>query len=330
MRLVAKIALTGAGLMAMGVASAQEQGPTRDPWLDRVQRGVHDSVWRSAMLIDHLFGAQYEGDVYRKGVTGSVAPSLLWDEFNGFKPRFRFNLTVPLPQLNDRFNAFIGRVDPDEYVTERSPESGAIRRQFGPPTDDHTIFGISYRAPPKQGWRFDADTGVELGSALDPYVKGGYIFQHGAVEDLLFSFRQTAFWQESEGLGTTSRIGFERLFEGPWLLRTTASGTISEKSEGVRGYGSIMALRGIPDRKAFAVAVGFSGEMDADVPLQDYGIKVAWRQSVRREWLVLELRTSLAWPKEELGQPRAPSWGVGIGFEMFIGTDEFLARPVTF
>src|SRR5688572_22002142 len=102
MRLVAKIALTGAGLMAMGVASAQEQGPRRDPWLDRVQRGVHDSVWRSAMLIDHLFGAQYEGDVYRKGVTGSVAPSLLWDEFNGFKPRFRFNLTVPLPQLNDR------------------------------------------------------------------------------------------------------------------------------------------------------------------------------------------------------------------------------------
>jgi hypothetical protein len=44
----------------------------------------------------------------------------------------------------------------------------------------------------------------------------------------------------------------------------------------------------------------------------------------------MEIRTSLTWPKEELDQPRAPSWGVGLGFEMFFGTDEFLARPVTF
>ena len=38
----------------------------------------------------------------------------------------------------------------------------------------------------------------------------------------------------------------------------------------------------------------------------------------------------LTWPKELREQSREPSWGVGIGFEMFFGTDEFLARPVTF
>jgi len=38
----------------------------------------------------------------------------------------------------------------------------------------------------------------------------------------------------------------------------------------------------------------------------------------------------VTWPREELTQAREPSWGVGIGFEMLFGTDDFLARPVTF
>jgi hypothetical protein len=66
------------------------------------------------------------------------------------------------------------------------------------------------------------------------------------------------------------------------------------------------------------------------VPVQEYGFKAAYRQAVMRDWLVMEVRTSLTWPKEYPDQPRAPSWGVGVGFEMFFGTDEFLARPITF
>jgi hypothetical protein len=45
---------------------------------------------------------------------------------------------------------------------------------------------------------------------------------------------------------------------------------------------------------------------------------------------VLESRVSLTYPREELTQTREASWGVGIGLEMFFGTDAFLARPVTF
>jgi hypothetical protein len=340
MRLAARIILAGAWLLLAAAAFAQDEapkdapteGPLRDPLLDRMHQRVNDTVWRSAMMVDHLFGSQYEADVYQKGISGSIVPALMWDEFEGFKPRFRFKANLPLPQLNQRFNAFIGRVDRDEYVTERSQESGAFRRQYGPSRDEQTIFGISYRAPIKQGGRFDAGAGVRLRTPLDPYLKGGYIYQRGAVEDFLFSFRQTGFWQGSEGLGTTSRVDLERLIRGPWLLRWTNSGTFSEESLGLRGYSAVTALRGFPGRKALAVEIGFNGELDAEVPLQDYGIKVAWRKSIARDWLVLELRTSLDYPREKIEQPRQPSWGVGIGFEMFFGTgmDDFLARPVTF
>ncbi len=98
----------------------------------------------------------------------------------------------------------------------------------------------------------------------------------------------------------------------------------------IYGYSAITALRGLPNRRALAFEVGMDGESDAEVPLHEFGFKTAYRQSIARDWLVMETRLSLTWPREEREQPRKPSWGIGIGFEMFFGTDEFLARPVTF
>lgn len=327
-------------LGAVGTAFAQvaepppdapeETGPVPDPWLERMHNGTYNLVWRSAMRIDRMFGSKYDEHAYQS-VSGSLAPALLWDEFDGFDPRLRFNVNLPLPRLNERFNAFIGRVDPEEYVTERAQQSGAFRRQYGPRTDDETVLGISYYTPRKKdGLRYDAGTGIRLHGSVDPFVKGAAIYEMGSVEKVLFGIRETGFWQNSEGFGLTTRFDLQRYFDDAWLVRWTTSGTVSQESEGVKGYSSVMVLKGLSDRRALALAVGFDGETDAEVPMRDYGVKFAYRQRLSRDWLVMELRSSLTWPREELTQPRAPSWGIGIGFEMLFGTEEFLARPVTF
>jgi hypothetical protein len=44
----------------------------------------------------------------------------------------------------------------------------------------------------------------------------------------------------------------------------------------------------------------------------------------------VEVRTSLSWPKDFVQQQRRAGAGVGLGIEMRFGTDEFLARLVTF
>lgn len=316
--------VTGAGTakVPMGYVNV------KDPWIDRAHQGVFNAVWRSAMRMDQWFGAEADETAYME-TSGSVAPALLYDEFDGFKPRFRFQVDVPLPQLNERFHAFIGRVNRDEYVTERQPGSGAFARQYGPVEDDETLFGIRYREP-KQGGRFEADAGLRLRSPLDPFVKGSYRFNHGTSETTLFSLRETVFWQNSEKFGLTTRADLERVFENMWLLRWTLSGTISQRTEGVRGYAAFNAIKGLPERRAICAEIFSEGEHDAEVPLADYGVKLAYRRSVSRDWLVLETRLSLTFPKEHAWQQREPSWGVGVGLEMFFGTDQFLARPVTF
>jgi hypothetical protein len=300
----------------------------RDPWIDRVQRGVFNTVWRSAMHVDHWFGSEGDSVVYQHA-SGSIAPALLWDGFDGFQPRLRFDVDVPLPHMNERLHAFIGRVNNDEYVTERSLDSGAIARQYGPVEEDETLFGIRYREP-HQGGRFEADAGLRVRSPLDPFVKGSYRFLHGASETTLFNFRETAFWQNSEKFGFTSRMDIERIFQDTWMLRYTLSGTISQRTEGVKGYTALTLMRGLPNRRAIAAELFSSGELDADVPIGNFGAKVAYRRSIMRDWLVLETRVSLTWPKDQPEQIRSAVWGVGVGLEMFFGTDEFLARPVTF
>jgi hypothetical protein len=302
--------------------------PTPEAFIDRTHRGVFNAVWRSAMRMDHLFGSTSDETIYQQ-TSGSIAPALLWDEFDGFQPRVRFQVDVPLPHMNKRLHAFIGRVNRDEYVTERQRESGAIPRQYGPVEDDETLFGIRYREP-RQGGRFEADAGLRIRSPLDPFVKGSYRFMWGSSESTLLNLRETVFWQNSEKLGITSRVDIERIVRDTWLLRWTGSGTLSQKTDGVRGYTALTLMRGLPNRRAIAAEIFTTGEFDAPVPTENYGVKLAYRRSVSRDWLVLESRLSCTFPREEITQQREASWGIGIGLEMFFGTNEFLARPVTF
>ena len=229
----------------------------KDPWIDRVHESLFNAVWRSGMHVDQWFGSTADESAYMQ-TSGSFAPALLYDEFDGFQPRLRFQVDMPLPRMNEKFHAFIGRVNRDEYVTERRPDSGAFARQYGPVEDDETLFGIRYREP-KQGGRFQADAGLRLRTPLDPFVKGSWRFERGTSESTLFSLRETAFWQNSEKFGVTSRIDIERILDQTWLLRWTASATISQRTEGVRGYTALTALRGLPNRRAIGAEIVHRG-----------------------------------------------------------------------
>jgi hypothetical protein len=329
-------------LVLAGAAFAQPDDPTidpvvapspedvqSDPWIDRAHLWLFNSVWRSARAVDGWFGPEAPESAYYRQTEGSISPAILWDEYDGFQPKLRFNVDLPLPRMNERYHAFIGRVNRDEYVTERGISSGAFPNQIGRVEDDQTLFGIAYRSP-KEGAHFDADAGIRLRFPVDPFVKGSYVFQHGEAGATLFALRETAFWQNSEGLGFTTRFDVERVIDLQWMLRGTLSGTISQESEGLRGYTALTVIRGFANRRALAAQIFSQGEMDAEVPLEDYGVKLAYRRSVSRDWLILEVRTSLTWPKERVEQDRHTNFGVGIGFEAFFGTDEFQARPVTF
>ncbi|MBV8806697.1 MAG: hypothetical protein JO042_16685 [Sinobacteraceae bacterium] len=308
---------------------APSEAVDRWHWLDETRQKVYDTLWHTAMRVDRWFGSTEPESEY-KNVYGSIAPAVLWDQHYGFSEPFRFNVNLPLPAIDNRLHAYVGRFDPNELVSESSEPSGAFRRQYGPVTQDQTLFGLAFHQPPKQGGYFDAGAGIRVSLPLDPYLKGSYVYDRGTSESGLFTLRETGFWQHSQGFGVTSRTDFERIFELKWLARWTGSVSLSQKTEGVSWWSAADLMRGFPNRRAIAFELESDGQTDAPVPLHNYGGKFAYRRSVIRKWLIMEVRTSMSWPKDFPWQHRKASPGVGVGFEMLLGTDEFLARPVTF
>jgi hypothetical protein len=298
-------------------------------FIDRARQSMYDLLWQSAMQFDRWMGSTEDPAAYRQAF-GSIAPAVLWDQHYGLTTPLRFNVYLPLPRLDDRLHVFVGRLDPNEYVTESEEPSGTFRRQYGTVTQDQTLFGLVFQQDAHQGGHFDAGAGMRISLPLDPYVKGSYIYIRGTSEEGLVALRETVFWERMQRFGVTSRADIERIWSMHWLTHWTGSATLSQSSIGMLGWSAVDVTRGFATRRAIALELEVDGQTDAPVPLHSYGAKLAYRQSVLRKWLILEVRTSVAWPKDALRQERRLSPGVGMGFEILIGTERFLARPITF
>ena len=55
------------------------------------------------------------------------------------------------------------------------------------------------------------------------------------------------------------------------------------------------------------------------VEIGDYGLRVIFRRRIYREWLFLELRSSITWPRETLFERREANLGAGAAFELMFG-----------
>ncbi len=305
--------------------------PQKYQWLDEVRELVYDTVWESAMHVDRWFGSE-EPDVAYEQASGSLVPGLLWDRYDGMHTLLRFLGDVPLPQLSDSFHAFIGRLNPEEFVSESQAPSGVFPNPYAPYPQDETLLGIQYDQPLHPGAQWDTGAGLPVTlSRFDPYFKGGYLYVIGDPSEGVLIWRQDAFYQSSQGgFGATNRVDLQRLITPGLLLSWTASTTYAQRSYGWNSYSTFDAYFSYAERRALVAEVEVDGATEAPVPLQDYGVKVAYRRSILRDWLILEVRVGVDWPRDFVWQRREASPGIGVGFEMEFGSDVFLARPITF
>jgi hypothetical protein len=283
------------------------------------------------MHVDRWFGSE-EPDWAYEQASGSIVPGVLYSRFYGMQTLTRFLGDVPLPQLSDSLHAFIGRLNPEEFISESQAASGALPNPYAPYPTDQTLFGIQYNQPVHPGVQWDTGAGLPLTfSRFDPYFKGGYLYELGSPDEGVAIFRQDAFYQSTQGgFGVTSRLDLQRLINPGLLLSWTASTTYAQRSYGWNSYSTADVYFSYAESRAIVLELSIDGVTQAQVPLQDYGGRVAYRRSILRDWLILELRAGLDWPKYYVWQHRELSPGVGVAFEMEFGAQTFLARPVTF
>ena len=111
-----------------------------------MRAGLERGVCSTARFVDRLFGGDREFAEYDDEASGRASVTLGWNEQDHVEVDTRFRASVNLPQINERFNATIGKASSDEYVAD---EIGVFNPAVGAFSDDDPaewFAGVGYRA----------------------------------------------------------------------------------------------------------------------------------------------------------------------------------------
>lgn len=268
---------------------------------------------------DGLWGDAHDFD--EDAVRGWLIAGAEYTDYDGFDPRLRIRVRAPLPNMNQRWDLILGRVDETTYVSDTAAEDktffnpGVVNQRDEEP---EWLLGLGHRGRArKKGWDWSA--GVRLRVPPRPYAKLRYYYNKSFDQDTDFRFRQTFFWRSDDGLGTTSRGDFAHAFDASNVLRMEGIATISEESQGTQWYFGNTWYHRFEGTNGISLRAFITGETDHEVPLREYGFDLVWRRPFTRDWLYISLGPSVTWPKEVETEKREMSLGFGVWFEVEFG-----------
>jgi hypothetical protein len=287
--------------------------------MERLRRRLTVTTCASSAWLDSLGGDQFRYDQYR-ATYGTISAGGLWSDYDGFDPRLRFRVRLQLPQWDERISAFAGRVGTDDYISDTEGDFEALpTRQFGTLEDESVLVGLGYSSPTRTGNDFDVGVGVRVDIPPDPYARARYEVVRAFGEHWVFTARETVFWQNSEGFGTTTRTYLDRALSDTMLLRWANLGKYTEETIGLEWYTQLTLFQSLNERTGLAYQLQTEGETDNEVPLTRHSARMIWRRQLNWDWLFLELRGGVSWPRRKVIEERKPSPEVGIALEMQFG-----------
>lgn len=298
------------------ITACKEIKPERDKVLDRVRRTLAVTACASSAWLDGMFGDQFYYNAYLN-THGTLSLGTLWSEYDGFDPRLRARVRLQLPQWDQRISAFAGRVGEDDYISDTEGEFNALpTRQFGGIEDESVLVGLGYSSPDRTGNDFDAGVGVRVDLPLDPYARARYEIVRTFAEHYVFRARETVFWQNSEGFGSTTRFNIDRALSDRFLLRWNNLGKYTEETQGVEWFSEVTLFQRLDERTGIAWQNYVTGASDAEVDLQRFGARAIMRRQMNPSWLFLEVRAGVGWPRLKVEENRDASIEAGFAFEM--------------
>lgn len=299
-------------------ADACDQEPSSDHLPEKMQAGVHEFSCRTLRWVDSWFGDTE--DFREEDVYGKLKLSMSWNEFDDLESRMRYRVKTDLPNFSSRWDAFVGRVDEEAFVSDtETVEDRQFRQGIVDRDDPEWLLGLGYRDRARSGEGWDYSVGFRLRTPPRFYVKARYRKRFEPSDDLSVRMQQTLFWRDGIGYGTTSHLDTAYEMATGDLLRWELLATISEDTEGTRWWAGNTWYHRQTDKHGISLLSFVRGETGKAVPLQEYGFELTWRRRVAREWLFFNFGPTLTWPREELHQKREASLGFAVSMDFEFG-----------
>lgn len=295
-----------------------EMIPEQDKFPEKMQSGVHEMSCRTVRWLDGLFGNTEDFD--EGSVGGKLSLGVLWNEYEKGKGRARFKLRSDLPNFNRRWNAFIGRVDDEAYISDAETiQDSPFRDGISENDDPEWLVGLGYddRRSSRKGW--DYSIGLRLRTPVAPYVKARYRTEWELSPTARLKFRQTLFWRDGPGFGTTSHFNTINTLDENNVLRGELLGTVSEISKGTQWFAGHTWYHRFSEHRGISLLAFARGETNDQVPLHEYGFELTWRRQLAREWLFVNVGPTLTWPRLEPTEKREASVGFAVTIDFEFG-----------
>ena len=295
---------------------------TDQAFLDETRRRLQQTFCSATLWFDGLLGGEPDLENARE-VSGRVELSALYTQAEGLDPNGRLRLRYDLPTLERRVNLFLGRDDEDEFIEDRR-EGFAIRSSvFGLETEERWLAGLGYSPPGRWARRLDFRVGGRVKSSPEVFAQTRFRRNYFVGDHMVWRFRETVFWENREGYGSTTSLDLDRVLAPDLVLRFGNVGTFSESTQGLAWRSAIVAYHNLLKSRAIAGEVFWRGSTDSAVKVREFGTRGVYRQPIGKPYLFGELIVGYTWPRFEPDEPREGSAVLGLGVELLFGREPF-------
>ncbi len=289
-------------------------------WVDAVRADTHSRLCNTASWLDGLFGDSepFSGQDFR----GKVSIGFKHDEIEGIDPRLRVRIRTKLPNVSKRFDAFVGRVEEDSYISNTEVNEDRVSNVGLRSTNDEDsewLVGLGYRTPSKDSNGFDFSVGAKLSSGFSPYAKVAHRYLFPLSDQSFLRTTQTIFWREQDGYGVSSRADYTSHLGDNDIWVSQASVKYTEEAEQWEWFTETTWHHSISDKRGVSSSLYMRGEVENPVSLPEYGMTFTYIRPILREWLYLETGVDFRWEREEVGAPYKSAIRFGLQFDMLLG-----------
>jgi hypothetical protein len=301
---VCALVLPACGAAPAAPDTADDVVPATPRGLEALRAWARATTVGLARGIDSWFGERPFEDG-GKVEQGRLELRTSWRRDEGFDASVRLDARFELPNLRERAYAFLGRDVERDVVTDKP---SAFARQGRTLADTERSSYFAGLAVPLSD-RIELRAGLR--SAFEVYAQARYANAWVLGESLRLDFRETVFWTDVDGFGSTTALAFTRALSPRLEVRWLNAGTVTQKSEGFEWSSLVGTYRSFGTDREMAAEALVSGKTASNVAVDDYGLRLRWTQPLHSDWLIGEFTVGHFWPRADAASPRESVWALG-------------------
>ncbi len=290
------------------------------PWLDRTHDYLSANVCQAAVWFDRFFSdARDEEENADRFIR--LVNELEWDELNGMDLNLRVRARIELPRFK-RFGQSMSLILTGENNNDANmvfPQDEAII-ESNPSVTGNTqskrSLGLLWDVKRDPQSAFSIGSSIRLRSQLKPLFDVRYRYTYEVDEQNLIRATQNLFWESDEGFGERTRLDYEVLLQPKTLLRWSASGMYSQKSDGYEWGIGASIFRNLSRKQSVSFDWTITGDTQPKSEVNEYRFGIRYRQNFYRPWLFFEIEPEAFLPLED---DYALNWGIALRLEVQLG-----------